>query len=438
MRKIYTLFGLGFFTLLSLSEAFGQTTIEGEFRPRTEFREGFRKPLADTLKPAFTTFQRTRLGVNYKSGILNSQITMQDSRIWGQTDSKSSTTLGIYEAWAELLFLPGFSTTIGRQALKYDDQRIFGTSNWTNAGQAHDLALLKFKTAKLQAHLGLAYNNNKDTLLLINYTIKQYKNMEFLWIGYNFNKGISASVLAINEGLQKSTDYSNTFYRNTVGANIVFANDSCPFSATLGGYYQFGKSNAYDTAKLAKNITFATLDAFMINAKVSYKLFDPLQVFAGADIYSGTSHTSANSKSFTFNKLYGGNHAFNGYMEYWTSLPKFGLKDYYVGITLKPMNNLSIELVQHFFSMYSNFQYTNNKKEKSVLSHDLGQETDLTVSYKLSKETSIQAGYSVYFKNSNIKKVLKTYGAEENTPQWAYIMLTIRPQFYKTPEVKLN
>ena len=72
------------------------------------------------------------------------------------------------------------------------------------------------------------------------------------------------------------------------------------------------------------------------------------------------------------------------------------------------------------------------------MNHDLGQESDLTISYKLSKETSIQAGYSVYFKNSNIKKVLKTYGAEENTPQWAYIMLTIRPQFYKTPEVKLN
>ena len=424
--------------LISLTNAIGQTTIDGEFRPRTEFRDGFRKPLVDTLKPAYATLQRTRLSVNYKSGILNTQLTMQDSRVWGQTDTKTVTTIGIYEAWADMLLAPGLSATVGRQALKYDDQRIFGTSNWTNTGQAHDLALFKYKTAGLQAHLGLAYNNSKDTLLEINYPIKQYKNMAFAWFGSDLGKEINTSVIAINEGLQKTTDYTKTYYRNTVGANAVFTNDSGPFTASIGGYYQFGKSNAYDTAKLAKNITYASLNAFMLNAKAGYKIFESLQVIAGADIYSGTSYTTTNTKSHTFNKLYGGNHAFNGYMEYWSILPKYGLKDFYIGIGSKPIKNLNIELTQHFFSMYSDFQYTNSQKAKQVLNHNLGQETDVTLTYKLSKETAIQAGYSVYFKNSNIKKVMKIYDAEKNLPQWAYIMITIKPSFYKTPEVKLN
>jgi len=31
------------------------TTIDAELRPRSEFREGFKKPLADSLTPAFIT-----------------------------------------------------------------------------------------------------------------------------------------------------------------------------------------------------------------------------------------------------------------------------------------------------------------------------------------------------------------------------------------------
>ena len=331
MRKIYVLMGMCIITLLNLPNMMGQTTIEGEFRPRGEFREGFRKPLADTLNPAYITYQRTRLSVNYRSGILNTQFTLQDSRVWGQTDTKTGTTTSVYEAWAEMLLFQGFSATVGRQALKYDDQRIFGVSNWTNAGQAHDLILFKYKTSVFQGHLGYAYNNTKDTLLEINYPIKQYKKLGFGWFSYDFGKGLNASALAINEGLQKITDYTKNFYRNTVGLNIVLANDSFPLGINLGGYYQFGKSNAYDTTKTASKAVYADLEAYLLTAKISYKFFDPLQIFAGADIYSGTSYTTSNSKSYTFNKLYGTNHSFNGYMEYWSTLPKSGLKDLYFG-----------------------------------------------------------------------------------------------------------
>ena len=176
----------------------------------------------------------------------------------------------------------------------------------------------------------------------------------------------------------------------------------------------------------------------MVNAKISYKLKEWLQVFVGTDIYSGTSYTGTNVKSYTFNKLYGGNHAFNGYMEYWASLPKAGLRDYYLGFISKPIKNISAEVNYHLFSLYSDFQYTNALKVKVVTGRNMGDELDLTLQYKLSRETSIQAGYSVYFKNSNVEKVSKTYGTVNQTPQWAYVMLTIRPQFYKTPEVKLN
>jgi hypothetical protein len=438
MKKINKVLGICILSAISFTNILAQTTIDGEFRPRIEFRDGVKKPLTDTLKPDYITLQRTRLSANYKSGILNTQLTLQDSYVWGQTDTKSVTTIGVYEAWVELLLIKDFSATIGRQAIKYDDQRIFSVSNWTNSGQAHDLVLFKYKVSKLKTHLGLAYNNSKDTTLEIDYTVKLYKNMEFTWLSYDFDKGLTFSAIAIDEGMQKTTNYTNTYFRNTIGSNLVFTNDSMPFNFKLCGYYQFGRSNVYDTAKLAKNSTFANLNAYMIAAKISYKFFNPLQIFAGTDIYSGSSYSAPNNKSTTFNKLYGSNHTFNGYMEYWYNLPKAGLKDFYFGLNSQLINSLSAEINYHIFSLYRNYQYTDSKKIKTVLSPNLGSELDFTFLYKLSSETTIQGGYSIYFKNNNTEKVLKTFGSSTRMPQWAYIMLTIRPVLYKSKDSIMN
>ena len=74
--------------------------------------------------------------------------------------------LKIFEAWAEVGFTDKLSLTVGRQALAYDYNRIFATSNWTVDGQSHDLALLRLNDADLglKADLGLAINNPSDAL----------------------------------------------------------------------------------------------------------------------------------------------------------------------------------------------------------------------------------------------------------------------------------
>ena len=120
--------------------------IDAEIRPRAEFRDGYK-----TLTPvgkdagAFTS-QRTRLGLGYNSGLLNTKITIQDARIFGQNANASAdATTGIYEAWAEVLIVPGGALKIGRQELKFDDNRLFSAPAWSNTGTAHDLALFKYQ-----------------------------------------------------------------------------------------------------------------------------------------------------------------------------------------------------------------------------------------------------------------------------------------------------
>jgi hypothetical protein len=430
---------LMFFSVVSLK---AQTSVEGEFRPRFEYRNGFRKPLADTLRPAFTAFQRTRISGSYKTSSLTTQFTLQDARIFGTSDVKSNVSkLEIFEAWAELVLAPGVSVQVGRQKLKYDDQRLFGESNWSNTGQAHDVALLKYRSETFQAHLGMAYNNAKDTLLEINYTVaKMYKSMGFLWLSKDFGKGMSLSAIGINEGLQTTDNYKKTFYRNTVGINLVSQNDLSRFNWKVSGYYQFGKSNANDTAKLVKNTTFADLSAFMLAFRATYKVADPLVLQAGLDHFSGTSSSTANTKSTTFNRLYGTNHSFGGNMEFFVTLPKAGLSDYYAGVSYAANKKLSYDFTFHFFSLDKDMSYTTKAKNGTVtttkVNANIGSEADLVVNYKLSKESTIQGGYSIFLNSGSTKNYFKMGSTATHVPQWAYLMFTIKPQFYKSPEGK--
>ena len=438
-------FILGLFSMVLMGTAQSQVVeINGEIRPRFEFRDGFQKPLADTLSPALTTLQRSRLSAGYKSKLLNTQLTLQDSRIFGSNDTKSSTSkIEIYEAWAEVLLTPGISAEIGRQKLKYDDQRILATADWSNTGLAHDVALFKYKQQSIQAHLGLAYNNTKDTMFEVNYTVsKMYKTMAFLWLSKEFENGLSLSAIGLRDGFQSSNNYKKTFYRNTIGGNIVYTNDSSKLAFNIAAYYQFGKSNAYDTAKFVKNITYANLGAYLLAYKVKYKIISKLSAQVGLDYYSGTGSTTSNKESYTFNRLYGATHSFNGSMEYFKTVPKAGLADYYGGLTSNISSNLSIDITGHLFNLVKDMKYTvkdkAGKKTTVNVGKNIGSEIDAVLNYKLTKETSIQAGYSIYINSKSTKDYFKMGSTSIDTPQWAYLMLTIKPNFFKTPEVKLN
>lgn len=410
-------------------ESQAQTTIDGESRPRTEFRQGFRKPLADTLVPAFVTMQRTRFNADYKSKILNARVSLQDARIWGKSDNKvNDSKIEIYEAWFDYLIASGLSLQMGRQPLKYDDQRLLAAPNWSNTGTSHDVAVLKYKTPFIQVHTGFAYNNNKDTLLDVTYayTPKQnYKTMAYAWLSKELYAGTTLSTIGIYEGFEKKTDYRIVFPRVTFGGNLVYANDSSALGASLTGYIQQGKDLNKTYGK-----GYARLSSYFLAAKISYKFTSKLSSYVGLDYYSGSAFDIEASKSNTFNRLYGATHTFNGSMEYYVTLPTQGLCDYYLGLACKVTPKLTAELTGHIFTFDKDFVYNKVTTEKN-----LGTEMDLMLNYSVSKEVSVQGGYSMYFNSSSTQKYFKMNNVENHPQQWAYIMFTIKPQFYKTPVV---
>lgn len=428
MRKVFALAILGLLFLLSFSESYGQTTIDAEFRPRSEFRQGFSQPLTDGIKPAFITLQRTRLNFNYKGGIVNARLTLQDVRVFGETDTKqpataSSGSIGVYEAWAELLLFSGASFKIGRQGVQFEDGRLFSLSPWSNTGNAHDLSRFRYFSPGLDVQLGFACNNQKaynaDTSF---YSVgKMYKQLAFLHITKTIVNGLDLSLLGVDEGFMKSKADQELYHRYTTGGTLQLKDEKLPLGFLLTGYYQFGKS-----------ASTVDLDAYLLAIKTTYAFTDKIGGLAGADYYSGSGSKLVATKTNIFNKLpYGVNHAFNGYMEYWAILPKGGLINYFGGVNLKLSKKLSSEITYYGFRLAKSMKSGTNNIPKS-----LGSELDVVLNYKFSAETAIQFAWCTYMMTDGAKMLkFKSTAVEHKFPQYAYLMLTIKPQLYKTTVV---
>lgn len=428
MRKVYTLAVFGLILLLSISESYGQTTIDAEFRPRSEFRQGFNQPLLDPLKSALVTMQRTRLNFNYKGGIVSARLVLQDARIFGETDTKQPATatsgsLGVYEAWTELLLFSGISFKIGRQGVQFEDGRLFSLSPWSNTGNSHDLAQFRYFAPGLDIQLGYAYNNQKaynaDSAF---YNIsKMYKELAFLHLTKTLANGLDLSLLGVDEGFMKSKADLDLYHRYTTGGTLQLKSDKLPLGFLATGYYQFGKS-----------APTVDLDAYLLALKATYMFTDKISGLVGADYYSGSGSTLATTKTNTFNKLpYGVNHSFNGYMEYWATLPKGGLINYFGGVNLKLNKKISSDITYYAFSLAKDMKVGTLDVQKNI-----GSELDIVLNYKFSAETAVQFAWCTYLISDGTKMLkYKSTTVDTKFPQYAYLMLTIKPQLYKTPVV---
>ena len=70
----------------------------------------------------------------------------------------------------------------------------------------------------------------------------------------------------------------------------------------------------------------------------------------------------------------------------------------------------------------------------TAVQKNLGSEVDMVLNYKLSPETAIQFAWCGYFVNDGAKMLkFKSTTTGIKFPQYAFVMLTIKPQLYKTP-----
>ncbi len=429
--KIMTAVALLFLatTLASAQEL----SINAELRPRAEYRSGYSTPITDAISPGGFMLQRTRLGFEFQNAYMKTHLTIQDARTFGESAITSepvapSGALSVYEAWAEVVLIPGGTVTIGRQTFKYDDYRLFSASNWSNTGKAHDAVLFKYQLDdSFKGHLAFAYNNDKAISKETVYSgAATYRYMGMLWMSKKLSEGLLLSAILLDEGMQnKTTNAEGTttygskvdmYHRYTTGGNLKYLKKGCPFDFLATAYFQFGKTTATKD-----------LNASLFALKANYTFHPSIKATLGIDLYSGDDGKNAR-KSKTFNWLYGGPHCFNGSMDYWSaSLPVAGLMDTYAGLSGKVTPKLSYDVQCHVFHTAKELEYNNTKQGKS-----LGSDLDLKLCYKMNPSVLIEGGWSTYFLSDNSRYLkLKSADAKSRTPNWAYISLSIKPETFK-------
>jgi hypothetical protein len=423
-----------------------QLTVSAQLRTRTELRDGQGAPLPENAKPALFTSQRTRLGLLYNTYRLKLGITLQDARVWGQdvstinrTTTADNNGLMLHEAWVEILLSDtalknqSFSLKIGRQELVYDDQRLIGNLDWLQQARRHDAAVLKYEHNKWMLHAGAAFNQNKENATGTvytpvppgNYTAStnggaMYKSLEFLYAGRKLKKGNASFLLFSDQFSKYHTDSSVKVYQagtwSRITTGFYFNNLYNKTGITASAYYQFGN-----------NAGGQKLKAALLSGFVQYYVTKTFSAGAGIDYTTGG---NTGSVSNSFDPLYGTPHKFWGLMDYFYAASPFGkggLTDYYFKAKLKPSDKYWLTADVHQFSSAAAVIVPAEPENKKK---SFGQELDLTATYNITKQISLEGGYSHFFNTSlltspNVKNVPNA----KTGANWAYLMINIKPEF---------
>lgn len=435
MKKIYlVLIFLGFLNSLN-----AQFTISGQYIPRTEFSHGFKSPMLQSRQMfALTTAHRARLNALYSTEKYSFFIQFQDVRPWGASKQLvigdgNYTTL--HQAWGEVKFNKNLSLKLGRQELIYDDHRILGNVDWALQARSHDLALFKYEKENFKLHFGTAVNQVQT----FNYSVAgNYKSMQFLWINRSINDKLALSFLALNHGLNDTTLNGNnaspmTTYSQIVGLRPVYKSDK--FSFALNVYYMMGKDvNTY----LDSENHHVKYSAYNIRMDLTYQLNENIKLDAGYEMLSGNSQTDtsfdASKTNNAFNPLFGTNHKFNGFMDYFyvgNHINSVGLNDAFIGISWKK-DQVTLGCRYHYFLAAADVldldEFSSSGQYKAMNS-GLGFELDTWAAYKFSDDLMFKAGISGMFDSKTMRSLKGGNPGASN--YWAYMMFIFKPTIFK-------
>jgi len=433
------------------SSVFAQFSITGEFRTRTDIMHGFKKIAAVDSETAFFTSQRSRINLNYKAEKYTAKFSLQDVRLWGDEDvynatgvvRKSTNTIDVFEAWVDLKLYKNSSLKIGRQVLNYDDGRLISGRNWWQTGMSYDALLYKYnnKESGLSIDFGLTLNNHTENLFGNDYYTDRMKTMDYLYIKKSFGDKLYISLMAIGSGYQKVGTTSTIYMTGTEGLHVNY-NAGTKVEDGL-----FSKVNLF--VQNGKNSTGQDVSANMFTAEVGYRLMDKkLAISAGVDYLSGNDNsdttTAYNEIDHTFSLLYGGRFPYYGgnlcqIVVNDKNLKGAGLMNPYFKVSYKLSDKASVNFAFHMNMLANNLTATNDTT-KEFYDKNLGNNIDLSFTYKFSKEVMFKVGGSygmpsdTFIRMQNITNSDGDYKAGTNYYTWA--MLIIKPTFFVQKENK--
>lgn len=388
-----------------------------DLRTRSELDNGQKTLIPQGRNAENTVYSRARFGFQYFYDKLETHLSIQDVRTWGETNSSNSSNqnLTLFEAWAKYNFNPNVALKIGRQVLSYDDERLIGALDWAMQARSFDAAKGIFNISpKSKIEAVLTYNSdnlnnagNREIYELADGG-ERTKSLQIIHYQYKGNHHLDFSTILMNNSVQalSGTHYSLL----TMGANLKKYTRNIGFFGSF--YYQTGKnSNAQ-----IKN-------AYQFSANIDFIFTPKINTIIGSEWLSGNQFDTDPKHNRAFSPLYGTNHKFNGYMDYFyvgNYFNSFGLNDYYLKSNFKftPKSMLNANI--HAFS-------SNGKIDKTHSSY-LGTELDLVFNHKINKNFALFIGHSFMFASPTLK-VVKSVSTPKNIQTWSWIGLHFTPTF---------
>jgi hypothetical protein len=304
-------------------------------------------------------------------------------------------SLALEQAFMDFRFRLDDATTLtlrpGRQTLLFGKQRLVSPLPWANTLRRWDgvSTILKFPTWKIHGFFTQfvpvqKYEFNDPDRQTLFYGVYATSPVALGPIGADvYFLGLDRSDNVTFNGTTGNEE------RYTLGSRLFGKIGGTDLDFDVEGAYQFGRVGSGDVS------------AFMLGSQLGWKPPDcPWQprLFAGFDYGSGDDSPGGDVE--TFNHLFPLGHAYLGYID---AIGRQNVRDFNLGVTAKPMGQLTLGLTGHFFWRDDTSDAVYNAGGGVVRagnlgnSREIGQEIDLTAKYQFNRHLQGLVGYSHFF-----------------------------------------
>jgi len=329
--------------------------------------------------------------------------------------------LDLQNAFADLRFEPAddvfVTARVGRQELLYGKQRLVSPLPWSNSQRSWDGArgIVEFGRWRVDGFYTRFTPTEKHDFNDWEGGSDFYGLYAAGKIGGEANPleldayflGLSRDSVAFNG----STGGEDRF---SIGARVGGPILDSGFDFDVEGTYQFGRVGGADVS------------AYSLASQIGYRIPLPEikpRLFLGFDYASGDD-TPGDGDVETFNQLFPLGHAYFGYMDF---IGRQNIVDLSAGLSIKPIDRLTLKLHGHLFWRASDDDALYNAGGGVVRTGNLssasevGQEIDLVATYRVDRHLTVEGGYAHFFAGD----FLDESGPGDDV-DWVYVQLTYR------------
>lgn len=437
------------------AEDFQPLDLGGQFRPRFEHKEHFARPgtpgaldfRAEGVPTGNTYWLfRAKFHLGYAPADWvqffaegRDSFALNDRRVPDPETDRAD----LHQAWVALGLRADFPLTaqIGRQELRYGEERLVGSFDWNNIGRVFDAARLRYETESLRvdAFVGRVvvpvdgvFNVPNDYdwfsgVYASTRTLCPKQETQLYFLARNVGPGSPAAVDRSLIGLATPRDIY------TVGARFK----SLP--GELAGW-DYALEAAGQFGRFKETAAGASLDhtAFALTAGAGYTVTKcPLNPRLGVEYnFASGDSDPTDDEHETFENLFPTNHRFYGYMDLfsWQNLhnPRLSL-------SFKPVRGLTLTADYHLFWLADTADYfytaagapRRGAAPGSGTGYDrnpgydsfVGSELDLVATYAPKPWLSAQVGYGHFFVGDYVRQSLAAPGYGAHDADWAYAQM---------------